>query len=122
MPRSRALDVIDATCPLVGKVHAEARRFAAEGTTIFLVGHAGHEEVEGTQGEAPEAIRLVETVDEVAALEAPNPIGVAFLTQTTLAVDETGEIVDAPARPVPGAARARLRRHLLRHLEPPAVP
>jgi 4-hydroxy-3-methylbut-2-enyl diphosphate reductase len=90
----RGLDVIDATCPLVSKVHAEARRFAAEGKTIFLIGHGGHEEVEGTAGEAPESITLVEDVAQAALVEAPDPERVAFLTQTTLAVDETGEIVD----------------------------
>jgi 4-hydroxy-3-methylbut-2-enyl diphosphate reductase len=89
----RRLEVIDATCPLVSKVHAEARRFAAEGKTIFLIGHAGHEEVEGTQGEAPESIRLVENLDDAALAEAPDPELVAYLTQTTLAVDETDEIV-----------------------------
>ena len=90
----RRLDVIDATCPLVSKVHAEARRFAAEGKTIFLIGHAGHEEVEGTQGEAPASIRLVEDLADAAQAEAPDPERVAYLTQTTLAVDETDEIVD----------------------------
>ena len=92
---TRGLDVIDATCPLVGKVHAEARRFAADGKTIFLVGHAGHEEVEGTQGEAPETITLIESIRDVATLEVADPANVAYLTQTTLAIDETGEIVDA---------------------------
>jgi 4-hydroxy-3-methylbut-2-enyl diphosphate reductase len=91
----RRLEVIDATCPLVSKVHAEARRFAAEGKTIFLIGHAGHEEVEGTHGEAPESIRLVEDVAGAARAEAPDPERVAYLTQTTLAVDETDEIVGA---------------------------
>jgi len=90
----RRLDVIDATCPLVSKVHAEARRFAAEGKTIFLIGHARHEEVEGTQGEAPASIRLVEDLADAAQAEAPDPERVAYLTQTTLAVDETDEIVD----------------------------
>jgi 4-hydroxy-3-methylbut-2-enyl diphosphate reductase len=90
----RGLDVIDATCPLVSKVHAEARRFAAEGKTIFLIGHAGHEEVEGTQGEAPGSIRLVEDLAAAARVEAPDPDRVAYLTQTTLAVDETDEIVE----------------------------
>jgi 4-hydroxy-3-methylbut-2-enyl diphosphate reductase len=92
---SRRLDVIDATCPLVNKVHAEARRFAAAGKTIFLIGHEGHEEVEGTTGEAPEAIRLVQSVDHVPGLEAVDPERVAFLTQTTLAVDDAMEVVDA---------------------------
>ena len=90
----RRLDVIDATCPLVSKVHAEARRFAAEGKTIFLIGHADHEEVEGTAGEAPESIRLVEDVHEADLVEAPDPEQVAYLTQTTLAADETDEIVE----------------------------
>ncbi len=90
---SRTLDVIDATCPLVAKVHVEARRFAAEGKTIFLIGHEGHEEVEGTFGEAPDAIRLVEDIGAVGQVEAPDPDNVAYLTQTTLAVDETDEIV-----------------------------
>ena len=91
----RRLDVIDATCPLVNKVHAEARRFAADGHTVFLVGHNGHEEVEGTYGEAPEAITIVETLADVENVEALDPERVSFLTQTTLAVDETNEIVDA---------------------------
>ena len=85
--------MIDATCPLVTKVHAEARRFAAEGKTIFLIGHAGHEEVEGTHGEAPGSIRLVEDFADAARIEADDPERVAYLTQTTLAVDETDEIV-----------------------------
>jgi len=89
----RGLDVIDATCPLVSKVHAEARRFAAEGKTIFLIGHEGHEEVEGTQGEAPDAIRLVEDIAAAERVQAADPDRVAYLTQTTLAVDETDEIV-----------------------------
>jgi 4-hydroxy-3-methylbut-2-enyl diphosphate reductase len=99
--RRRRLDVIDATCPLVNKVHAEARNFAKAGKTIFLVGHAGHEEVEGTTGEAPDAIRLVETVEDVAAIEVDDPERVAFLTQTTLAVDDTMVVVDEIRRRFP---------------------
>jgi 4-hydroxy-3-methylbut-2-en-1-yl diphosphate reductase len=91
----RGLSVIDATCPLVNKVHAEARRFATEGRRIFLIGHEGHEEVEGTQGEAPEAITLVQHASDVAALEVEDPDRVAFLTQTTLAVDEAMEVVSS---------------------------
>ncbi len=98
---TRRLDVIDATCPLVSKVHAEARHFAAAGQTIFLVGHAGHEEVEGTQGEAPEAIRVVQNVHEAELIHAPDPTRVSFLTQTTLAVDETNEVVDTLRRRFP---------------------
>lgn len=90
----RGLDVIDGTCPLVAKVHAEARRFAARGDTVVLVGHAGHEEVEGTLGEAPESMVLVSTPDEVRDL--PDGVGqLSYLTQTTLAVDETAEVVGA---------------------------
>jgi 4-hydroxy-3-methylbut-2-enyl diphosphate reductase len=89
----RRHDVIDATCPLVSKVHAEARRFAAEGRTVFLIGHAGHEEVEGTRGEAADSIRLVEDVAAAGRVSARDPGRVAYLTQTTLAVDETDEIV-----------------------------
>ncbi|MGW9556730.1 4-hydroxy-3-methylbut-2-enyl diphosphate reductase [Nocardiopsis sp. NPDC055551] len=91
----RGLDVIDATCPLVGKVHHEARRFADRGDTIVLVGHAGHEEVEGTMGEAPDRIMLVETPADVARLEVADPDKVSYLTQTTLAADETAEVIDA---------------------------
>jgi 4-hydroxy-3-methylbut-2-en-1-yl diphosphate reductase len=90
---ARDLDVIDATCPLVSKVHVEARRFAAEGRTIFLIGHEGHEEVEGTQGEAPGSIRLIESTADASRVEVDDPAQVAYLTQTTLAIDETDEIV-----------------------------
>jgi 4-hydroxy-3-methylbut-2-enyl diphosphate reductase len=91
----RQLQVIDATCPLVSKVHAEARRYAGRGLKIALVGHAGHEEVIGTMGEAPDSIVLVETVDDAQALEVDSDERVAYLTQTTLSVDDTGEVVDA---------------------------
>ena len=90
---ARALDTIDATCPLVTKVHREAVNFADRGYTIVLVGHHGHEEVEGTMGEAPERMRLVESEEDVAALEVEDPEKVAYITQTTLAVDETSAIV-----------------------------
>ena len=92
---SRGLEAINATCPLVTKVHAEAVRFAARGDTVVLIGHAGHEEVEGTLGEAPDQMVLVQTVDEVADLTVADPTRVAYLTQTTLAVDETTEIIQA---------------------------
>jgi len=91
---ARGLDVIDATCPLVNKVHAEARTFAKRGKTIVLVGHDGHEEVEGTVGEAPESIRLVETLDDLETLQIDDPEQVAYLTQTTLSVDDTNIVVD----------------------------
>ena len=89
----RKLQTIDATCPLVTKVHVEARRFAEQGYTIILIGHDGHEEVEGTTGEAPEEIVLVETVEDVDRLEVADPDRVAFITQTTLSVDETAGII-----------------------------
>ncbi|MCO1581668.1 4-hydroxy-3-methylbut-2-enyl diphosphate reductase [Crossiella sp. SN42] len=91
----RDLEVIDGTCPLVTKVHAEARRYAARGDTIVLIGHAGHEEVEGTMGEAPEATTLVETPEDVSRLDLADPARVSYLTQTTLAVDETAEVIEA---------------------------
>jgi 4-hydroxy-3-methylbut-2-enyl diphosphate reductase len=90
----RGLNVIDATCPLVAKVHAEARRFAGRGDTVVLIGHAGHEETVGTLGEVPGRITLLEKPDDVATL--PEPAGrVSYLTQTTLAVDEAQGVVDA---------------------------
>jgi 4-hydroxy-3-methylbut-2-enyl diphosphate reductase len=89
----RELSVIDATCPLVTKVHTEARRFAARGDTVLLIGHAGHEEVEGTLGEAPERTILVEDVEQAWAVTVPDPEHVSYLTQTTLAVDETEAIL-----------------------------
>jgi 4-hydroxy-3-methylbut-2-enyl diphosphate reductase len=90
---ARSLRTIDATCPLVTKVHAEAKRYAAAGCTVVLVGHAGHEEVEGTMGEAPEAIVLVQSLTDAEQLEVEDPQRVAYVTQTTLSVDETREIV-----------------------------
>jgi 4-hydroxy-3-methylbut-2-en-1-yl diphosphate reductase len=92
--KSRELKVIDATCPLVTKVHHEAKRFAREGMEILLIGHPSHEEVEGTSGEAPEHIRVVESPEQVADLEVGDPSRVAWLSQTTLSVDETLETVD----------------------------
>jgi 4-hydroxy-3-methylbut-2-enyl diphosphate reductase len=89
----RGLRTIDATCPLVTKVHREAVKFAAEGYTIVLVGHAGHEEVEGTMGEVPGSIVLVESEADVDALEIEDTEHIAFLTQTTLSVDETAAII-----------------------------
>jgi 4-hydroxy-3-methylbut-2-enyl diphosphate reductase len=90
---ARGLATIDATCPLVTKVHAEARRYADDGYSVILIGHAGHDEVVGTMGEAPEAIVLVETLEQARAVQPGNPQRVAYVTQTTLSVDETAEIV-----------------------------
>ncbi|MFJ5228917.1 4-hydroxy-3-methylbut-2-enyl diphosphate reductase [Kitasatospora sp. NPDC088391] len=93
--RERRLTVVDATCPLVTKVHSEARRFTARGDTVVLIGHAGHEEVEGTLGEAPGSMLLIETPEQAAGLEVPDPGRVSYLTQTTLALDETADVVGA---------------------------
>src|SRR4051794_35169272 len=90
---TRGLRTIDATCPLVTKVHREVVKFAREGYTIVLIGHAGHEEVEGTMGEAPDHTVLVETEADVDALEVPDPSRVAYVSQTTLSVDETTAII-----------------------------
>ncbi len=92
---SRGLRAIDATCPLVTKVHNEARRFAAKDYDILLIGHAGHEEVVGTTGEAPDRVRLVDGPDAVADVEVKDPSRLVWLSQTTLSVDETVETVHA---------------------------
>jgi 4-hydroxy-3-methylbut-2-enyl diphosphate reductase len=91
--KTRGLEVIDATCPLVTKVHLEAIKFARQGYTIVLIGHHGHEEVEGTMGEAPANMMLVETVDDVDQLEIADPSKIAYLTQTTLSLDETKDVI-----------------------------
>jgi 4-hydroxy-3-methylbut-2-en-1-yl diphosphate reductase len=91
---ARQLRVIDATCPLVTKVHLEARRFAQDGSTILLIGHEGHEEVVGTSGEAPDHIRLVGDVEEARTVDVPDPTNVSYLSQTTLSVDETNQVID----------------------------
>jgi 4-hydroxy-3-methylbut-2-enyl diphosphate reductase len=90
---ARGLKTIDATCPLVTKVHVEAKKFAAQGYTIVLVGHQGHEEVEGTMGEAPDHIVLIETEEDVERLEVEDPDRIAYISQTTLSVDETAAII-----------------------------
>ncbi|HEY1596437.1 MAG TPA: 4-hydroxy-3-methylbut-2-enyl diphosphate reductase [Thermoleophilaceae bacterium] len=91
---ARKLRTIDATCPLVTKVHVEARKFAEQGYTIVLIGHDGHEEVEGTMGEAPERIVLIESEDDVDRLEVEDPERIAYISQTTLSVDETQDIIE----------------------------
>ena len=95
------LKTIDATCPLVTKVHSEARHYASRGYTILLIGHAGHEEVEGTMGEAPESIVLVESAQEAELLELPQTERLAYITQTTLSIDETSEIIEVLRRRFP---------------------
>ena len=101
--KARSLKTVDATCPLVTKVHVEARRYAAEGYTVVLIGHSGHEEVVGTMGEAPEATVLVQSIKDAEELTVPDPDRVAYITQTTLSVDETGEIIAALRRRFPNA-------------------
>src|SRR4051794_27986899 len=103
----RRLRTIDATCPLVTKVHREAVKFASEGYTIVLIGHAGHEEVEGTMGEAPEHIVLVETEADVDALQVPDPDKIAYISQTTLSVDETRAIIARLREKFPGITGPR---------------
>lgn len=99
--RSRSLKVIDATCPLVTKVHVEAIRYSKRGYTIVLIGHEGHEEVVGTMGEAPDAIVLVSTLEDARRLEVSDPDKIAYLTQTTLSLEDTKEIVAALRRRFP---------------------
>ena len=105
--RERDLQLIDATCPLVTKVHVEAIRFAKRERTIVLIGHAGHEEVEGTMGQAPARTVLVQDVAEAEALEVADPDNLSYITQTTLSVDDTRDIVDDAAPPLPEHQRRR---------------
>ncbi|GAC1366137.1 MAG: 4-hydroxy-3-methylbut-2-enyl diphosphate reductase [Actinomycetota bacterium] len=104
----RGLRVVDATCPLVAKVHIEARRFAASGKTIFLIGHANHEEIEGTFGEAPTRTIVIERPEDIEAAGEVDPSAVAYLTQTTLAVDDTAEVIEALRVRFPDLAGPRL--------------
>ena len=98
----RRLPVIDATCPLVAKVHAEGRRYAAQGREVVLIGHAGHAEVEGTIGQIPGRVHLVQTAAEVATLQVGTPDALAYVTQTTLSVDDTRGIIAALEARFPG--------------------
>lgn len=97
----RNLTVIDATCPLVTKVHVEARRFSRQERTIFLIGHVGHEEIEGTSGQAPDRTVVIERPEDIEGVEVADPGNVAYLSQTTLAVDDTLEVIDALRRRFP---------------------
>ena len=98
---ARSLNIIDATCPLVTKVHLEAVRYAKQDYTIILIGHAGHDEVIGTMGEAPQNIRLVKTIEDVETVEVEDPERVAYITQTTLSLQDTREIIEALGRKFP---------------------
>ena len=119
----RGLTVFDATCPLVTKVHMEVARYAREGRDVVLIGHAGHPEVEGTMGRFDTAhgghMHLIENVEQARKLEVRDPERLAFVTQTTLSVDDTAAIVECAARAIPDAGEPAARRHLLRHAEPP---
>ena len=115
----RGLRVIDATCPLVTKVHLEAVRYAREGYSIILVGHADHDEVVGTMGEAPDRMFLIAHPEDVDKLEVPDPDKVAYLTQTTLSVDDTRDCIEALRRRFPKIVGPGQGRHLLRDPEPP---
>ena len=105
--RERQLEVIDATCPLVAKVHNEARRFADKDYTIILIGEPGHDETIGTMGWAPEHIRRVFTIEEVEQVEVPNPEKVAYITQTTLSVDDCARVIQALTKRFPNIAGPR---------------
>lgn len=126
---ARRLRTVDATCPLVTKVHLEAARFARRGYTIVLIGHAGHDEVVGTLGEAPDQMILVETPEDVEHLAIPDPTRVAFLTQTTLSVDDANRVVRALKRRFPALVgppkedvcyATQNRQEAVRHLAPEA--
>ena len=106
--QARRLRTIDATCPLVTKVHVEARRFVADGYTVILIGHDGHEEVEGTMGEAPGQILLVQSEEDVDELDVPNPDKLAYTTQTTLAVEETRTIIERLRQRFPAIVGPRI--------------
>ncbi len=102
--KERGLKVIDATCPLVTKVHIEAIKFATQGYSLVLVGHRDHEEIQGTQGEAPDATQVVSTVEQVEGLVVKDPNKVAYLTQTTLSLDEARHMIDALKKKFPNIA------------------
>jgi len=106
--RARHLEIIDATCPLVAKVHLQARAYAASGHSIVMIGHPGHEEVEGTMGSAGAPVHLVSTLEDIAALAVPEGSRVAYVTQTTLSVDDTEELIRALGRRYPDITGPRL--------------
>ena len=115
----RGLHVLDATCPLVSKVHTQGRHYLRKGRTVILIGHAGHPEVEGTLGQIPGPVLLVQTEDDVAALPLPRETPVAYVTQTTLSVDDTRGIIAALNEPLHRCRRARHGGHLLRDAKSP---
>ena len=118
LAQQKKLQTIDATCPLVTKVHLEAIHYAKQGYTIILVGHHDHDETVGTLGEAPDAIRLVETREDAEKVTVPDPDRVAYLTQTTLSIDDTRDILAVLKRRFPEPEGALQAGHLLRDPEP----
>ncbi len=119
LSKGRGLKVIDATCPLVTKVHIEAVKFAKQGYSLVLIGHRDHDEIEGTLGEAPEATQVVSNVAEVAALVVPDPNRVAYLTQTTLSLAEARDIIHALKLKFPNIVGPHSQGHLLCHGKSP---
>ena len=117
---ARGLPVIDATCPLVSKVHIEGQRYANQGREIILIGHAGHPEIVGTMGRIVGRVHLISTPKEVAGLRVSDPDKLAFITQTTLSVDDTRAVIEALKVRFPIDRRPRHQGHLLRDAEPPA--
>src|SRR5262249_32292092 len=107
--RSRKLPVIDATCPLVSKVHKQGQRYAEKGFEVILIGHDGHPEVEGTRGRVPGGVLLVSSVADVGRLEISDPEKVSYVTQPTLSVDDTREIIDALQRRFPAIVGPNVR-------------
>ena len=116
---ARGLPVLDATCPLVSKVHNQGKRYVAHGRTLILIGHAGHPEVEGTMGQVGAPVTLVQNEADVAALEFPSDTPVAYITQTTLSIDDTKGIIVALKKRFSDIVGPGNLRHLLRHPEPP---
>ena len=111
----RGLKIFDATCPLVTKVHVEVGKMRRDGLHIIMIGHRGHPEVEGTMGQAPDGIELVESIDDVESLSLPANSKVAYVTQTTLSVDETKEIVEALKRKFPEIAQPKKQLNSWHH-------
>ena len=118
--KQRGCTMIDATCPLVTKVHMEAIRYAKQGFKMLLVGHAGHDEVVGTVGEAPDAFTIVESAEDVEKTDFTEDDKLVYLTQTTLSMDDANVIINAIKKEVPPRQGAAERGHLLRHDQPPA--
>ena len=116
---ARSLPVLNATCPLVTKVHNQGKRYVGQGRKLILIGHAGHPEVEGTMGQIPSPVILVQNEADVDKLELPADTPVAYVTQTTLSVDDTQGIIAGAAAQVHQHRRSRDARHLLRDAEPP---